>query len=84
MKIRISRELNDDVAPSLSLLAIELGMLSELGDGIPADIHSRIVELSTHRVSHELHPAMLEQLGVQAAIRAFVETCQLRVMLQSR
>jgi PAS domain S-box-containing protein len=48
-RIRLSRELHDDVAQRLSWLAIELGMLAELSDGIPADIHTRIVELADQR-----------------------------------
>jgi PAS domain S-box-containing protein len=79
-RIRIARELHDDVAQRLSLLAVELSSLARHADKVPSDIHERIVQLSAHaatlgsdlhRMSHELHPATLEQLGLETAIRAF-------------
>lgn len=79
-RIRISRELHDDVSQRLSLLSVDLGLLRQQLNDLPAKVHERINELSVqvqdlgaelHRVSHELHPASLEQLGLEASIRAF-------------
>ncbi len=79
-RIRISRELHDDIAQRVSLLAAELGMLRQRLEGSPADIREQIASLSTqsgevaselHRVSHELHPARLTQIGLEASIRGF-------------
>ena len=79
-RIRISRELHDDVAQRLALLAIELSLLPQDVVKNPSTVHERVAQLSDyasalgsdlHRVCHELHPATLEQLGLEPAIRAF-------------
>ena len=77
---RIARELHDDMAQRLSLLAVDLGTLARRDDSPPADVRSRLASLSSQaselgsdlsRVSHELHPATLTQLGLEVALRAF-------------
>lgn len=79
-RIRIARELHDDVAQRLSLLAVELSSLARGSPTLPSGVAERISELAAHaasvgsdlhRVSHELHPATLQQLGLETAIRAF-------------
>ena len=80
-RIRIARELHDDLSQSLALLAVELDML---GQQPPAGnvVSERMQQLSTqvrnlssgvHRLSHELHPAKLEQLGLESAVRGFAK-----------
>ncbi len=74
---RIARDLHDDMNQRLGLLAFGLEQLSgKLPDG---EAKSEIQELwqqtsglsqDVHRLSHELHPATLEQLGLVAAARA--------------
>jgi PAS domain S-box-containing protein len=78
-RARIARELHDDIGQRLALLAVELqqlrqdppessevpGRMAELyrqTSGIAADIQS---------LSHELHSAKLEYLGIVAAMRGF-------------
>ena len=76
---RVARELHDDLSQSLALLSIQL---SELGNGNSkselikkkvAEFTSQIQKLSldVHRISHELHPVKLEQLGLESALRGF-------------
>jgi signal transduction histidine kinase len=57
-----------------------LSLLPQHFDTSPSSVQERITQLSNyaaalgsdlHRVSHELHPATLEQLGLEPAIRAF-------------
>ena len=78
-RARLARELHDDLSQSLALLSIELDMV---GRGQPAngevsecmrDLSGqvKILSSSVHRISHELHPAKLEQLGLEAAVRGF-------------
>jgi signal transduction histidine kinase len=80
-RTRLARELHDDLSQSLALLAVELDML---GQKPPASIvvSDRMQQLSTqvrnlssgvHRLSHELHPAKLEQLGLESAVRGFAK-----------
>ena len=79
-RIRIARELHDGVAQGLAVLALDLRRLAEEREDGEVDIRNelgqvsmRVAELGAelHRVSHELHPALLEQLGLEAAIRAY-------------
>src|SRR5271165_5026249 len=79
-RMRLARDLHDDLSQSLALLSVELEMF---GQSPPADrgqISGRMQEFSAqmkrlsadvHRLSHELHPAKLEQLGLVAAVRGF-------------
>ncbi len=77
---RIARELHDDFSQRLSLLSIELERASQQPPESPArmrelmqDLSNRTKELSTvvHRLSHQLHPAKLEHLGLVAAVKSF-------------
>jgi signal transduction histidine kinase len=74
---RIARDLHDDMNQRLGLLAFGL---SQLSGKLPAGEAKRETEelwqqtsglsQDVHRLSHELHPATLEQLGLVAAARA--------------
>jgi signal transduction histidine kinase len=78
-RARLARELHDDLSQNLALLSIKLGMLPERSDGETAfqdhvdDLsgHLRTLATDVHRISHELHPSKLEQLGLVPAIRGF-------------
>lgn len=77
---RIARDLHDDVAQRLALLAIELEQLqtspldsvSELRTRIES-LREQMLEVSTNvqTMSHQLHSSKLEILGIVAAIRSF-------------
>jgi len=78
-RTRIARELHDDIGQRLALLAVELEQLhQELPN--PPEIRSRMGELQKQTsaiaadiqtLSHELHSAKLEYLGIAAAMRGF-------------
>src|ERR1700745_1291672 len=78
-RMRIARELHDDFAQRLALVAVELDQLhQELPS--PPEIRSRMRELQRQTsaiatdiqtLSHELHSAKLEYLGIAAAMRGF-------------
>ncbi len=73
----LARELHDGLNQSLALLAVELDLLAAstrdlppaFADGI-RNLSGQVKELSTEvdRLSHRLHPAKLEQLGLVAAV----------------
>jgi signal transduction histidine kinase len=77
---RIARELHDDFNQRLALLAVDLerfhdglpGTQEGLVDGL-ASLLRRTKELSSdvHRLSHQLHPSVLQHLGLVAAARSF-------------
>jgi PAS domain S-box-containing protein len=79
-RTRIARDLHDDIAQRLALLAIELEQFrqglpdsdSELRTGIGI-IQKQAAQVSTdvQAMSHELHSSKLEYLGIVAAIKGF-------------
>jgi signal transduction histidine kinase len=74
---RIARELHDDLGQGLALLTVEMDLLRqkppEAGKLAPRLEEllrqTRLLSSSVHELSHQLHPAKLEQLGLAAAIR---------------
>ena len=78
-RTRIGRELHDDIGQRLALLAIELQQLHEDSLSLPevrsrmGELQKQISEIATdiQSLSHELHSAKLEYLGIAAAMRGF-------------
>jgi PAS domain S-box-containing protein len=74
---KLSRELHDGVGQRLALLSAELALLREQLTDSPSVLervcrslaYTAEVGAELHRVSHELHPVWLEQLGLPASIR---------------
>jgi PAS domain S-box-containing protein len=78
-RARLARELHDDLSQSLALLSIQLQSIGR-GTNTSAEIKYQVAELTdqiqslasdVHRISHELHPSKLTQLGLEAALRGF-------------
>ena len=81
-RVRLSRELHDDVSQRVALLSAELGLLRKLLVNAPEDVREQVARISSeaagigselHRFSHELHPARLQQIGLEASIRHFCD-----------
>ena len=79
-RTRIARELHDDICQRLAVLAVELQQLQEKRLNLPAEVGSRMDELrkqtseiatDVQSLSHELHSAKLQYLGLAAAVRGF-------------
>jgi PAS domain S-box-containing protein len=75
-RLRISRELHDDICQRLTVLAIELQQLQEH----PFEARGRIAELQKQTaeiaadiqsLSHELHSSKLQFLGIAVATKSF-------------
>ena len=78
-RMRIARELHDDIAQRLALLAIQLEQLQTLPPNW-SEVRSRMGELwkrtseiatDVQSMSHELHSSKLQILGIVAAMRSF-------------
>jgi signal transduction histidine kinase len=76
----LAKELHDGLNQQLAMLAVELDLLIGQPPAKAAALRARLEELSghakalsgeVHRLSHGLHPAKLERLGLVAAIRGF-------------
>jgi len=80
-RARIARELHDDIGQRLALLAVKLTVLAQHSSD-PRTVYAGTVELQkeasqlaldVQTLSHGLHSAKLELLGVAAAMRLFCE-----------
>jgi signal transduction histidine kinase len=79
---RIARELHDDLSQSVALLAFDTSSLALSPPPSAEDmkkalckLQSRIADLSTdiRQIAHQLHPSILEDLGLAAALRELCE-----------
>jgi two-component system sensor histidine kinase DegS len=79
---RLSRELHDEIAQSLSLLVLELDVFCQEGKNAQQDMLKRLEKAretarntlnEVRRYSHELRPGMLDNLGLIAAMESLVE-----------
>jgi len=79
---RIARNLHDDLNQSLACLAMDLGRLSEnSGDGVQRELallrdRTREAAELVRNISHELHPSILEDLGLKPALQEYCEEFQ--------
>lgn len=88
---RLSRELHDDLTQRLAVLAIEAGKLESQSGTAEHPVHaeclqkiSRIKEQlisvseDVHRISRQLHPTILDDLGLVRAIESECAALQMR------
>jgi signal transduction histidine kinase len=80
---RIARDLHDDLNQKLAYLAMDLGRLmnKEGSDGMRVDLKSlqqkaRQAADFVRSISHQLHPAVLEDLGLESALEEFCHEFQ--------
>jgi PAS domain S-box-containing protein len=88
---RISRELHDDLGQKLALLAIDVSSLllappsrlDEMKEPL-GRLQARIAELSQciRQMAHKLHPAVLEDLGLTAALSELCEEFSAREKIE--
>ena len=76
---RIARDLHDDFNQRLALLSVQMELLNEESDIEAGErsgrIAARLRELSSdlHKLSHQLHPAKVEQLGLVTAAQSWCD-----------
>lgn len=79
---RLARDLHDDITQRLAALTIDLGNLrgrgadsKESATGNIEPLHARAKQLTTdvQRLAHQLHPSILDHLGLEEAVREHVE-----------
>ena len=74
----VARELHDDISQNLSIFDLHLKEFKDKQGGGSDEIDSlreQIARLANdvRRISHRLHPAILDDLGLPAALKALVE-----------
>ena len=82
-RARIARELHDDLSQRLALLAVELQTLNHFATEVAAAesldaLVQRVREISedVHSLSHRLHPALLDRVGLVPALRKLCKELQ--------
>jgi len=77
---RIARDLHDDLSQKLAYLAMDIGKLTskaveqELKEDL-RPLQARAVEVadSVRRISHQLHPSVLDDIGLEAALEQYCD-----------
>jgi len=95
-RTRIARELHDDIAQRLAMLAIEIEEMQVHRPKMPSEMRDQVQELSRRTkeissdiqsLSHELHSSALEFLGLETGMRSwckeFSERHKLEITFQS-
>ena len=81
---RLSRDLHDETAQTLSAVKLEVGMLRESGNDLTHERLDQILHLvdsgisGIRRVMNDLRPALLDDLGLLPAIRSLAEDVRSR------
>lgn len=88
---RIARNLHDDLSQRLAYLSIDLGKLAirPLDPEIVAHVRSlqrRAAEAgeTVRLISHELHPSVLDDIGLEAALEQYCEEFQERTGIETQ
>jgi signal transduction histidine kinase len=90
-RIRLSRELHDTLAHTLSAQTVQLEALLTYGEAIPARARNMLEQMldatrngldETRRVLSALRPSVLESLGLPAAVKARAQDCADRAGLK--
>lgn len=79
---RVSRELHDDLAQKVAVLDLCTERIQRVLENPPDAVRAHVQELRTHitelasdlrRIAYQLHPAILDDLGLDFALRELVE-----------
>ena len=72
-RVRVARELHDDVGQRLAMLSISLDRHFQSGEGSYADLQAQLtaVQHAIHSLSHELHATPLRHLGLVRAVQGY-------------
>ncbi len=90
---RISRDLHDDINQRLALLTIDIEALEQMLSTAPIDtvravraLEDRVIELSddVRQLAHQLHPSILDDLGLPIALQRLVDDFTVRTGVQGR
>jgi signal transduction histidine kinase len=88
---RIARDLHDDLSQNLAFLAMDLGKLAanpSLGAVAPElrPLQLRAVDAAENvrQISHQLHPSVLDDIGLEAALEQYCEEFEKRSGITTR
>lgn len=88
---RLARELHDDLSQKLAMLEVHAEMLERKPPGTAEELQQELATLrrsaatlseDLRRISHELHPSILDHLGLPVALRSLAEEFHRRESLE--
>jgi len=88
---RISRDLHDVIAQSLTIVNFRLANLETKSDSISAEFHQKVQDAqisimqavdTVHRFARDLRPSMLDDLGLRPALEVYLKDFQQRTQLK--
>lgn len=82
---RIARDLHDDLSQKLAYLSMDIGKLATkpssrdlLSDLRPLQLRAADAAETVRHISHELHPSILDDIGLQAALEQYCDEFERR------
>ncbi len=88
---RIARDLHDDLSQKLAYLAMDISKLSGKAhaeavqrDLRPLQMQAAEAAESVRKISHQLHPSILDDIGLEAALEQYCEEFQERSGIATR
>jgi PAS domain S-box-containing protein len=82
---RLARDLHDDLSQQLAFLAMDLGKLATkpsaaelVGELRPLQLRAADAAETVRQISHQLHPSVLDDIGLEAALEQYCEDFQRR------
>jgi PAS domain S-box-containing protein len=77
---RIARDLHDDLSQKLAFLAMDMGKLANKASSQefipelrPLQLRAADAAMTVRRISHQLHPSVLDDIGLEAALEQYCD-----------
>ena len=88
---RIARDLHDDLSQKLAFLAMDMGKLANkaesaefISDLRPLQLRAADAAMTVRRISHQLHPSVLDDIGLEAALEQYCEEFESRTGISTQ
>ena len=87
---RIARDLHDDLSQKLAFLAMDMG---KLANKVPSDVAADLKPLqmraadaamTVRKISHQLHPSVLDDIGLEAALEQYCNEFESRTGISTQ
>ena len=88
---RIARDLHDDLSQKLAFLAMDMGKLANkssssdfVADFRPLQMRAADAAMTVRKISHQLHPSVLDDIGLEAALEQYCEEFESRTGISTQ
>jgi len=88
---RVARDLHDDLSQKLAFLAMDMGKLANkpsaaefVAELRPLQLRAADAAMTVRRISHQLHPSVLDDIGLEAALEQYCEEFESRTGISTQ